>query len=200
MKYDFSLTSEQQALVEANMGLVGKVIRIAIHPDEHVCGMSYEDLYQEGCVALCRAAATFRPGGCKFSTYAFPVIRNHLYDCCRAVQSSLHHIQTVSLESLSSTLPECPAHEEAAEQRISEQELLGLLLCFKEKYKGSARLGIEAMEWRVRGYTGEEIAQLYHVKPNYIRACISRSAQKLRQEREMKDYYAWYAGKEARSA
>jgi len=52
----------------------------------------------------------------------------------------------------------------------------------------------------MRGYTTEEIAQCYHVKPNYIRACIARSAKKLRKERELYDIYTAYAESEARSA
>ena len=39
MKYDFILTSEQQALVEQNMELVGRVISCHIRTNEGVCGL-----------------------------------------------------------------------------------------------------------------------------------------------------------------
>lgn len=163
-------------------------------------GLGREDLHQEGCVALCRAATTFQPGAYQFTTYAFPVIRNHLYDYCRDIQSSRRHIPTISLECFSSDLPLETDWEEAVGQRLSEAALLEALHRFRHKYSGTARLGIEALEHKMRGYTTEEIAQCYHVKPNYIRACIARSAKKLRKERELYDIYTAYAESEARSA
>ena len=200
MKHDFILTSEQQSLAEEHMWLVDRVIRFAIQPNEYVCGLGREDLHQEGCVALCRAATTFQPGAYQFTTYAFPVIRNYLYDYCRDIQSSRRHIPTISLECFSSDLPLETDWEEAVGQRLSEAALLEALHRFRHKYSGTARLGIEALEHKMRGYTTEEIAQCYHVKPNYIRACIARSAKKLRKERELYDIYTAYAESEARSA
>ena len=100
MKHDFILTSEQQSLAEEHMWLVDRVIRFAIQPNEYVCGLGREDLHQEGCVALCRAATTFQPGAYQFTTYAFPVIRNHLYDYCRDIQSSRRHIPPSGVQSL----------------------------------------------------------------------------------------------------
>lgn len=144
MKHDFILTSEQQSLAEEHMWLVDRVIRFAIQPNEYVCGLGREDLHQEGCVALCRAATTFQPGAYQFTTYAFPVIRNHLYDYCRDIQSSRRHIPTISLECFSSDLPLETDWEEAVGQRLSEAALLEALHRFRHKYSGTARLGIEA--------------------------------------------------------
>lgn len=48
--------------------------------------------------------------------------------------------------------------------------------------KGVARLGIEALELKVKGYSGADIAQLYQTKPNHIGAWISRAAEKLRKD------------------
>lgn len=200
MKYDFILTSDQQSLVEGHMEVVDRVIRLAIKSNEYVCGLSREDLYQEGCLALCRAAATYRPGMCRFATYAFPVIRNHLYDYCKAIQSGRRHIPTVSLECLSAASPVETGWEDEVERRLTEAALVELLPRFKHRYRGTARLGIEALEWKALGYTAEEIAQRFHVSPNYIRACISRSLQKLRREREIQAVHAAYTEQEARSA
>ena len=63
-------TSERDALVEQNLGLV------------HACanrfrarGAEYDDLFQAGCVGLVKAATHFDPSrGFAFSTYAVPVI------------------------------------------------------------------------------------------------------------------------------
>lgn len=62
------------------MSVVRRTIRRSIDTNEGVCGMGYEDLYQEGCVALCHAAATYNArAGAQFSTYAETVIRNRLW-------------------------------------------------------------------------------------------------------------------------
>lgn len=61
---------KKDLLVEENLGLV------------HACankfrskGAEYDDLFQAGCVGLCKAAANFDPDrGFAFSTYAVPVI------------------------------------------------------------------------------------------------------------------------------
>ncbi len=61
---------KKDLLVEENLGLV------------HACankfrgrGSEYDDLFQAGCVGLCKAAANFDPDrGFAFSTYAVPVI------------------------------------------------------------------------------------------------------------------------------
>ena len=52
----------------------------------------------------------------------------------------------------------------------------------KQRYTGVARLGVEALEWKVKGLTGADIARLYGTKPNQVGAWISRAAQKIRKD------------------
>ena len=52
----------------------------------------------------------------------------------------------------------------------------------KERYSGSTRKGIEAIELRLQGYTGKDIAQKYCVNTNYITACISRAQKYLKKD------------------
>ena len=72
------MTPEQQKIVEANMGLVGKVIKEKVRRLGQPGTPSYEDLFQTGCVGLCKAAMTDK-GGC-FSTYAYRLIWNEICD------------------------------------------------------------------------------------------------------------------------
>ena len=62
------LNDEQRILVEENMGLVGKVIKDCLqNPSAQGC-YTYDDLFQIGCIGLCKAAQTDRPGrGTSFS-------------------------------------------------------------------------------------------------------------------------------------
>lgn len=52
------LTNEQQIKVEENMGLVGKVIQDCVHTLGTGCIYDYDDLFQIGCIGLCKAAQT----------------------------------------------------------------------------------------------------------------------------------------------
>ena len=52
MKYDFTLTPAQQTLVEQNMKLNKRTISSSIGTNEGVCGLGFNDLYQEGAIAL----------------------------------------------------------------------------------------------------------------------------------------------------
>lgn len=92
MKYDFVLTSEQQNLVEQNIGLVERIVSRYIRANEGVCGLSRDDLRQEGALALCHAAAAYDGVSAQFSTYATTLIRNHLLDCCKSANTQQKHL------------------------------------------------------------------------------------------------------------
>ena len=73
------LNEKQRQLVESclsngRLTVVHQAIREYIVVNETIFGFGYEDLYQEGCIWLCKAAATFQEEkGVKFETYAFKV-------------------------------------------------------------------------------------------------------------------------------
>ena len=71
-----TLTQPQQRKVEQNLGLVGKVIKDKVHNPGQNSIYSYDDLYQIGCIGLCKAAYSDK-GGC-FSTYAYRLIWNEI--------------------------------------------------------------------------------------------------------------------------
>lgn len=190
MKYNFSLTPEQRTLVEAHLHLVRWTIRRYIDTDETVVGLGFDDLFQEGAIGLCRAAATYDGTSARFSTYAVTVIRNHLMDHCRNIQASRKRIPVVSMDDCEGDNPVTPASADDADALLSEIASAELLAHFKRKYRGTARLGIEALEWKVKGYGVSDIAQLYHARPNYIGACVSRSVAKLRQEWETREFFS----------
>lgn len=185
MKKYVPLTASQQALVEENMQLVHWTLRRSIDVNENVCGMGYDDLFQEGCEALCHAAASYDAhAGVQFPTYAGTVIRNHLLDHCRALQAKRRNGLVISLD-------DCEENGQSKERLISYDDtdwqmdklcLAQLLEHGRRTYSGAARLGIEAMELKISGYTGADIAQLYGVKPNLVGAWISRAVEKLRKD------------------
>ena len=72
------LNAEAQRKVEENLGLINKVINDKVHGPYHMGIYSREDLFQIGCIGLCKAAATDKGGN--FSTYAYRLIWNQICD------------------------------------------------------------------------------------------------------------------------
>ena len=187
MKYDFILTSEQQVLVEQHMDLVGWVISRHIRTNEGVYGLGRDDLSQEGALAICRAAATYNGTSAQFSTYAAAVIRNHLLDCCKAANTQQKHLCSLPVGSGFAndehppSIPE-PSVEDKTDSLIDQIDMTALLAHYKREYSGVAQLGIEALELKIKGYSGADIARLYHTEPNHVGAWISRAKAKLKKD------------------
>lgn len=187
MSYDFILTPDQQVLVEENLSIIDKTIRRFIRPDECVCGMGYSDLYQEGALALCKAAATYDGKSAQFYTYATAVIRNHLYNCCKAVNTRQKKLPAFSLDIDAFDEDKPPPYMEPSapdgvDELLSRVDTANFLADCKRRYSGIARLGVEALELKVRGLSGADIARLYGAKPNEVGAWISRAAHKIRND------------------
>lgn len=200
MNVKFTLNDLQRQRVEDHLALVEQVLRRSISVNESIDGMGHDDLYQEGCIALCRASVSYREEMGSFPAYAKVVIRNHLLDRCREIQSARKNLPLVSLDAFAEMgVPE-PVTPFHTEDLISDVSSSTLLSHFKNRYHGTARLGIEAMELRVRGYSCADIAKLYQKKPNYIGACISRAAEKLRRERLVREFYIACTEQDLKSA
>jgi RNA polymerase sigma factor (sigma-70 family) len=171
-------------LIEENLDVVKGVIFKHIDVRENLHGFAYDDLFQEGCVWLCKAAATYNPKTAKFRTYAKAVVKNGLISYCRkmyAAQKRFARPEGLSDAGDGSSFIESIAGADTYTPLISQVDTLNLLESVKLEYNGIARKGIEALEWKIKGYSGSEIAQMYGVKPNLVGAWISRAAQKLRQ-------------------
>ena len=188
------LTRDEQKLVEDNLHMVSRIIYRRINVNEAVVGFEYDDLYQEGCFWLCKAAAGFQPDkGIPFLSYAEKVVTNRLLTYCRLTYSKQKrlcplspHIDTELMQPGLEQIPDSACREE---DRIDEIDVMQLLHRVKQQYTGTTRLGIEAIELKVKGYTGKEIADMYGVKPNLVGAWISRAKNKLKQNPVFMDYF-----------
>lgn len=99
MSMEFTLNDLQRQRVEDHLALVEQVLRRSIKTNETVDGMGYDDLYQEGCIALCRASVSYREEMGAFPAYARTVIRNYLLDRCREIQSARKNLPLLSLDA-----------------------------------------------------------------------------------------------------
>ena len=187
------MDKKQQRLVEDNLHVVKLAIHKNIIVNDSLYGFEYDDLYQEGCIWLCKAAVSFdETRNVKFSTYAERIVINGLRTYCRLMCSKQkHHIQLPAQKEQDEevfSLDRIPA-EDTLEQLFEEQDIYILLQSMKQQYSGTIRLGIEAIEWKVKGFSGAEIAKMYGVKPNLVGAWISRASSRLKKNSDFMKYF-----------
>ena len=186
MRERIVLNDSQRRLAEQNLNIVSRAIYRYIIVNETLVGFEFDDIYQEGCIWLCKAAASFRPEmGVPFSAYAEKVVANGLRTYCRLMGSGKKRGRCISLYTDSNimrqVLEQIPDSMYQEEEILAEMDAIQLLHRMKQEYSGTIRLGIEAIELKIKGYSGKEIAAMYGVKPNLVGAWISRAKQKLRQ-------------------
>ncbi len=152
------LSTEQQRKAEENMGLVGKVIADKVHGAQFG-SYTREDLFQIGCIGLCKAAATDK-GGC-FSTYAYRLIWNEI--CTALIQATRRSTEQPT---------EFPVLEIQCEKERFEPavELEDLLERGEHAAKGVVKKGIQAMRLRIKGYSTREIGTHLEIPENYVTA------------------------------
>lgn len=152
------LSTEQQRKAEENMRLVGKVIADKVHGAQFG-SYTREDLFQIGCIGLCKAAATDK-GGC-FSTYAYRLIWNEI--CTALIQATRRSTEQPT---------EFPVLEIQGEKERFEPavELEDLLERGERAAKGVVKKGIQAMRLRIKGYSTREIGTHLEIPENYVTA------------------------------
>ena len=194
MKKDIILTAEQRGLVEHYLSIVNWVLSDHITVNPNVTGLGYDDLYQEGCLWLCHAAATHDASrGIQFGTYARTVVRNGLLSYCRSISRKpqavpLPYELDPDTDGVRAFGRE-PSVDDGVEELISYTDTMAVLRQARSEYTGVAKLGIEALELKIKGFNGTEIAAMYGVKPNHVGAWISRAAQKLRRDSYLQKPY-----------
>lgn len=180
MKNWKALNLSQQELVAENLNLVAKVLHFEIWVNTCVLGISYQDLFQEGCLLLCHAATTYEPGRASFQTFACTVIRNGLLSHVKKLAAQQRHM--VTFDGPQSTdgamdFPESPwqviwpDHENTVEMRS---------LLDSMHYQGNAERGINALKLRMAGWAVSDIAAYYGVKANLVGSWVSKAIKKLK--------------------
>lgn len=181
-----ALNLQQQKMVEENLAVIHWAIHNFIKVNNSVFGFEYDDLYGEGCLLLCKAAATYNADKGQFSAYAQTVVKNGLISYCR-IMCRKQDRQRLLLDpkvtdDSERTYIEQLCVDDGTEALTSQMDVLKLLETIKPQYTGTIRLGIEALEWKIKGLSGSDIAKMYGVRPNLVGAWISRAASKLRED------------------
>ena len=172
----------QQELIERNLDLVRKVIGRYIRPNESIIGMGYEDLYQEGCVALCKAAAQYN-GKASFAAFAGMLIRNHLIDVCRSAAARYaHEGPAEDAEALRDKLENIRGPDETEELDFTPQEAAKLLTQAKQGRGEFEQAGITAVWLKMWGYTTPEIGRALGLNENQVGKRLTKAREILRQD------------------
>jgi RNA polymerase sigma factor (sigma-70 family) len=176
-----ALNDFQKDLVAGHTDVVKWAIYEHIKVNENIPGLGYDDLFQEGCLWLCKAAVNYDGEKAQFKTYAQTVVKNGLRTYCTTVIR--HNINAVSMDDLQEPGDDdndgYVSVEEKCEAMLSDAAVFKLLASVKPEYNGITLLGIEALELKVKGYTGAEIARMWGVEQNLLGAWISRAKKKL---------------------
>ena len=168
--------NERNKIVLENLHVVDLVIRTKIDVKEHIQGLGYDDLYQTVCIALCKAAETFE-NRALFRTYAFVVIKNSLMSYIKSVYEKSKNIEYIE------EITEFAEKYDYISEFVSNNEYDRLIKVIKESSSGVALKGIEAIDLKIKGYSGSEIAKIYGVKPNHVSAWIARMVNNVKRKK-----------------
>lgn len=175
------MTYEQEKMFEENKNMVYAAIKSYVKCAGMYGLNDYDDLVQIGNIGLCKAIISYNPKKAQFSTYAYKIIRNHLYNALRDAGDIQDDCDSLDDEGF---------FEQAYEEKDFDDDMLmksGLDIIDKcsKKYSGIAKKGAEAIRLSLMGYECNEIAKLYGVSSNSITAWMSRARTKLRHEPEV---------------
>lgn len=165
------LDKKQKLLVEDNINLVHKVINDKVKCMNLITAYTREDLFQIGCIGLCKAAATDKGGN--FSTYAYRLIWNEI--CNALVKNSRKWNNEITTENL----PEYYVFDDNSE---SENRLIifNMIKDSEKKVPATIKKGIYAIILMEQGYTCGEIGKKYHVSSGNVTAWITRARKYFR--------------------
>ena len=179
-KEGINVTEFENKLIIDNLDLVDQVIKSRLAWCSGSVLLAYEDLQAVGREALCIAAMRYKQQLGEFAPFACKCIYNAIIDHCRTERLAYDHKAADTAED--------KTHESVIEINNSEiTDIDGLLESIalsqllkelKKKYSGVARLGVEAIELKLLGFSSREIADRYRTSVNNVNAWISRARSK----------------------
>jgi len=169
---------DRSKLIEENMGLVGQVIKDKVHDIRDIGVFTYDDIFQIGCIGLCTAADTFDPEKGRFSTYAYRLIRNEIFDALEYATLRRNREVLVDPEELPASAMQSFAGETLDIERILDKA--------QAQAGGVTAKGIAAIRLLAEGYTHREIGeQMGGVSANNVSAWVAKARKYLRQRPDM---------------
>lgn len=171
------LSKENQRKVEENLGLVHKVLNDKVHGPYQMGIYSREDLFQIGCIGLCKAAVTDKGGN--FSTYAYRLVWNQICDALiystrRQANETIYDVTPYTAESDKTDIELCIA----IDQTLNKAKL---------EAPPSTMKGIDAIRLMSEGYTCKEIGEQMGATDKQVSAMVSKARKFLKSRKDVID-------------
>ena len=173
------MTSAQQQLVTDNVRLVGMVIKKYIG---RPISVEMDDCFSNGYIGLCRAAMLFNPDyGCKFSTFAVPVIINAIRTPMRrAVAKSRDYRKTESLDAPmddnGNTFTQCIEDVDDVDTIYGAREIVRYIRSFSDLEQNVLRLAYA-------GYKQVEIVKMLGISQPSVSRILARTYKRINEYR-----------------
>ena len=176
-----ALTEQEQKIVSENMGLVGGVIKNHVRNISGVGIFTYDDLFQIGCIGLCKAAKTGRSKKTRFSTYAYILIRNEIYMALEYAARRKHREPVMD--------PEVLRNISVFSDTDISGELRDIIKRAYSRSHGIIKKGIYAICLQTEGYSCKEISQkLGAPSANHVTAWMSKARKYLKKDTGINEY------------
>lgn len=186
-----TMSTEQKQLVNAHLNLVPQMVRSLTRSFSYLSRDEFDELTQTGYLALCNAAVKCNPTQ-PFPPYARAAIRNAIYDYWRDCGKQKNVF--CSLDALL-TAEDGSAYEQvffireadvpSPERTLLSKESASYLDELEHTGSKHIRKGIASLRLQQSGYTSAEVAKIYGVPSNHVRAWQSKARKQLRQDQEL---------------
>ena len=188
---DGIMSYEQKQLVTTHLSLVPRMVRALTRSFTNLSQDEFDELTQTGYLALCNAAMKCSPTQ-PFQPYARAAIRNAIYDYwrdCGKRKNTFYSLDTLlTAEDGSTYESEFMLHKSDSltpEQAVLLKESLAYLERLECAGSNHLKKGIISLRLQQSGYTSAEVAKLYNVPSNHVRAWQSKARKQLRQDQEL---------------
>lgn len=182
---------KQKQLVTAHLSLVPRMVRSLTRSFSHLSQDEFDELTQTGYLALCNAAMKCSPTQ-PFPPYARAAIRNAIYDywrdCGKRKNAFCSLDALLTAEDGSTYEPEFmlqKADTLSPEQAVLSEESASYLKRLECAGSNHLKKGIVSLRLQQNGYTSAEVAKIYGVPSNHVRAWQSKARKQLRQDQEL---------------
>ena len=185
------MNDEQKQLVTAHLSLVPRMIRSLTRSFTHLSRDEFDELTQTGYLALCNAAMKCSPAQ-PFLPYARAAIRNAIYDYwrdCGKRKNAFCSLDAILTSEDGSTYePEfmlLKADTLSPEQAVMSKESSSYLKRLECTGSNYLKKGLISLRLQQNGYTSTEVAKIYGVPSNHVRAWQSKARKHLREDQEL---------------
>lgn len=187
------LLDHEKRLIEDNMDKLEIIIKV-LAAKFNISKNEIDDYRQSGYLAICKKVHKY-DGSTKFSTFANTVMTHAFIDKYRKDKSQ--KMDVVSLDDICSEDDDgseaCLMDFLASDNNTENEVLASVTNDMIKNYIKDAKVkctaqttvkGFEALELKLEGYSGEEIANMFNVPSNSVRSWMSRAKKALLNEHE----------------